>query len=150
MKRIIDGVTYNTDTSTAIASEQWQDEREGKEAETVLYQTRGGAFFLHHTIERSYYDREEGEHRTKVHNEFEPMTRAQAHDWMMKGEKEIIHNVFEDPPEAADTSEPEAVIYIRVPKSLADRIETAAREERLSKNAFMLRCAERCVAKDRA
>jgi hypothetical protein len=45
------GVTYNTDTSTVVARGEWNDEAWGgnpaEEHSGTLYQTRGGAFFLH-------------------------------------------------------------------------------------------------------
>jgi hypothetical protein len=39
MKRIVEGMTYNTDTATLLAWTERKKERE------ELYQTRGGAFF---------------------------------------------------------------------------------------------------------
>ena len=51
MKRIIDSVSYNTDTATKIAFAQENDsDTDGitiKRMEWTLYPTRGGAFLLH-------------------------------------------------------------------------------------------------------
>ena len=50
MKRIIDGQTYDTDTSTLVARSWWLDwEKNDAEIQSELYVTRGGAFFLVHT-----------------------------------------------------------------------------------------------------
>ena len=80
MKRIVDGLTYNTDTSTLLAKAEWEFNNQfspyyGAECGGQLYQTRGGAFFLVTTI---HVKDDDGELRDKV--EFAAMTaeRAQA------------------------------------------------------------------------
>ena len=44
------------------------------------------------------------------------------------------------------TGEPEATIYIRLPRPLKERIEAAAKGEGVSLNAWVMRCVERCTA----
>ena len=48
MKRLVDGVTYNTDTATLLAESEYQVDWKNRECPTLrqLYQTRGGAFFI--------------------------------------------------------------------------------------------------------
>jgi hypothetical protein len=147
VKRIVDGVTYNTDTSTILARAEWEDDGRwgvAKQYEGTLYQTRGGAFFLHisSTVERKNPD---GEWEEKTKDEFEPLTPEDANEWMQKGDTEIIHNPFDDPPEATAEAEPGATIYIRVPNSLKQRVDEAANKQGLSSNAWVMRCVEKCL-----
>jgi hypothetical protein len=143
MKRIVNGVTYNTDTSTALAHSSW--ENDDGQVEGTLYQTRGGAFFVDEETTRSIWNEREREHETKVVNSFIPMSAEQAHKWMMEGEVEIFSNPFEDPPEAAAENDPGATIYMRVPASLKKRVEEAAGASKLSGNVWAMRCVERCL-----
>jgi hypothetical protein len=46
MKRIVRGATYDTASSTRIAVAEWE-QPVGEEHTDVLYQTHGGAFFVH-------------------------------------------------------------------------------------------------------
>lgn len=115
MKRIVNGVTYNTDTSTKLAKSEWLDN--GNEASSVLYQTRGGAFFLHHEITRDAWNEREQADEKKVENSFEPLSPDKAQAWLMDGDVEIFSNPFDDPPEAAAETEPSATIYMRIPAS---------------------------------
>jgi hypothetical protein len=88
MKRIIDGVTYNTDTATRLARSTW--EQAGNEVTGILYQTRGGAFFVHTYFEKEYWVERLGDtHVTEV-NEFQPLNATDAHEWIMTGEIEIF------------------------------------------------------------
>ena len=54
MKRIVDGVTYNTDTATRLAQSIWKDD-DRDEVTGILYQTRGGAFFVHTYVEKNVW-----------------------------------------------------------------------------------------------
>ncbi len=51
MKRVINGMVYNTETATLVAHDRYWDgsnwERHGRN--TRLYKTAKGNFFLHHT-----------------------------------------------------------------------------------------------------
>jgi hypothetical protein len=147
MKRVIDGVTYNTDTSTHVATARWNGYRQTDwrnempiEFEGDLYLSRGGAFFVVIT-------EPENEETRPV---FEPMSREQAEKWVMEGDVELFdESVFTAPPEATGEGETEATIYIRLPRPLKERIETAAQGEGVSLNAWVMRCVERCAAPDR-
>ncbi len=149
MKRIIDGVTYNTDTSTLLAfSEYERSEYDGGgRSEEWLYQTRGGAYFLHiriHGAQRS----EDGGWEEFTADSCEPQTEEDAQKWLLEGDVVVHNNPFGDPPEAEASADakPSATIYARVPTTLKDRIEKAAKAENLSTNSWMIRCAERCLA----
>jgi hypothetical protein len=142
MKRIVNGVTYNTDTSTALARCTW--ELEDTTAEGTLYQTRGGAFFVDEEETRLIWNERRQERQTKVTNTFIPMSAEQAQKWMMEGEVEVFRNPFEDPPEATAESEPAATLYMRVAPALKKQVDEFAAESGLSTNSLATRCMERC------
>lgn len=149
MKRIIDGVTYNTDTSTLLAKSAYGCEYNHQpfDCEGTLYQTRGGAFFVHEQIDLGF-DPDDNEQIVK--DRFAALSPHEAQKWIMTGEVEIFHNPFEDPPEARAESEKGATIYVRVPASLKRRVDEAAEESNLSSNAWATRCVERCLSKGEA
>ncbi len=124
MKRIIDGKTYNTETSTGIAT--WNENRMG------LYVTRGGAFF---TVS---FDTDD----------FCPVTRYEAEQWS-QGKYcpvELVNtDIFAEPPEAGEDEAPEGTIYLRVPLPLKRQINTSASKAGQSVNAWAMRCLERCL-----
>jgi predicted HicB family RNase H-like nuclease len=145
MKRIINGVTYNTDTSTQIA--QKDGERNGGNRYfEILYQTRGGAFFL---VDReNVLSFDEYTSRTKCVDRkitFSPMSRSDAKEWCLEGESEIFVDAFGEVPEATSEIETEAGVYIRLPSLLKTRIEAAAEHDGLSLNAWAIRCFENCA-----
>src|SRR6266849_3850033 len=90
MKRIVDGVTYNTDTSTALAESSWEENDHNgvriAEHKDTLYQTRGGAFFVHEETTRETWNERRREHKTTVLNNFVPMSPEEAHKWLMTGD----------------------------------------------------------------
>jgi predicted HicB family RNase H-like nuclease len=139
MKRIIDGKTYNTDTATLVARSWWNDwERGNVDMQGDLYVTRGGAFFVVVT--------EPGNHEARI--AFEPMDREAVDKWLATGEVEVFdETIFQEPAEAAVEREPEATIYVRVPRSLKDRIAAGAKDDELSVNAWVMRCVERCAGR---
>jgi hypothetical protein len=141
MKKIRDGMTYNTDTATLVAEARWQDddriERNGK-----LYQTLGGAFFLHTTWIQDVWLERRGVWEQRERDEVEPMSAERAQEWMLEGEVEVFNNPFGDPPEAEAEAEPSTTIYIRVPPALKQRVESAAVDAKLSVNAWVIKCLE--------
>jgi predicted HicB family RNase H-like nuclease len=46
---------------------------------------------------------------------------------------------------AGGEGEPEATIYLRVPRTLKDWIEAKAKEAKVSLNSWVIRCVERCT-----
>jgi len=150
MKRIVSGVTYNTETSSVLASWEWEEGENQVTTEfgtDVLYQTRGGAFFLHKSKTTSEWDEGERAYQKRTKDEFVPLSPEQAHAWLLEGDVEVISNPFDDPPEAATEAEPGATIYIRVPASLKKRVDEAAGAEGVSGNVWSMRCVERCLSK---
>jgi predicted HicB family RNase H-like nuclease len=138
-KRFVEGLTYNTDTATRLAFAAWDDD---ENTEVTLYQTRGGAFFLHEVTTKEVWVERSQEHQTKGRNAIIPQSADEAQRWLFEHAEETFLNPFENPPE----SEQDAAIYIRVPSSLKQRIEQAASEAKLSGNAWVIRCLERCLA----
>jgi hypothetical protein len=144
MKRIVNGVTYNTDTATLLAQSKWEED--GEHAVGTLYQTLGGAFFVNEEITKTIWNEGEREHQKQTTNNFVPLSPEGAHKWLMEGgDVEVFRNPFEDPPEATAEAEPAATIYIRVPASLKRFVDEAAKSEKLSGNVWAMRCVERCL-----
>lgn len=143
MKRIIDGVTYNTDTSTRLATSEYDATYNHQDYPGLgtLYQTRGGAFFVHEQIDLGHDD--DGDRILR--DRFEALSSEQAQRWLMTGEVEVVHNPFEDPPEAAAEAEASTTLYVRVPVALKKQIEQAAAADKLSGNAWAIRCLENCL-----
>ncbi len=145
MKRIINGVSFNTETSTEIAKYEAED-GEGAELRSVvetLCQTRGGAFFTH-WIQRVVIEdaTAPGGKIVKETNRIIPVTRDEAQDWIMNSNVEVFSDIFGEVPEASEEVNPESTIYVRVPTSLKDRIEVVAKAAGQSVNAWALRCLE--------
>jgi hypothetical protein len=159
-KRIIKGQTYNTDTATLIARAE-EDFVHGSDpkgpsvnTEVKVYQTRGGAFFLHTFSQMPRKDSNGNEQLVVTENMFEPMTREEVEQWIqsagyMDYEIELLSPTFGDPPEATGEAVPAASLYIRVPTSLKVRIEEAAAANKLSVNAWAMRCMESCIARNK-
>lgn len=146
MKRIIDGVTYNTLTATELGRMEWADDN-GDHTES-LYQTRGGAFFTVHFATAQVWVERHAQMEERERVEFNPLSAEEAQKWMMGTvfEVEVFHNPFEDPPEAVAESELGATIYLRVPASLKQRVDEAAKTAGVSANTWAMRCLERCAA----
>jgi hypothetical protein len=140
VKRIIDGLTYNTDTATPVAKYEYTDPS-GYDTEATVYQTRGGAFFIVHEWEV--------DEKPKVY--FEASSRDEIMKLVERTNNLVILNeqILQEPPEAAAESAPAATLYIRVPATLKDRLDTLARHENVSLNTWTMRCVERCAQMDK-
>jgi predicted HicB family RNase H-like nuclease len=147
MKRIVNGVTYNTDTSVLAAETTWEDD-DGVEHTERLYQTRGGAFFLLDTWTQKVWNEREREELERERAELEPASADRAHKWMLENNVEVFTNPFEDPPGADAASEGGATVYARVPAALKRAIDKAASEAKLSTNAWAMRCMQHCLGED--
>jgi predicted HicB family RNase H-like nuclease len=146
MKRIIDGVTYNTATSTPVGRCEGEAEEDHTRILT-LYQTRGGAFFVHEHEEWGVRDKY-GDWEERSKDSFIPMSREKAHKWFLEGETEVLsEGVFGSPPEAKDEeATTSATIYARVPEALKQSIEAKAKKAGQSINTWVMRCLERCAS----
>ncbi len=134
-KRIIDGRTYNTETSTKI--EGWDEDRGPYESGEHLFQNRFGAFFLYKY--RDGFD--EDDYRL-----IEPITPDQARVWLEKyrsWETDLIESLFGEMPEAGSG---EVKYTLRMPESLRDRLAVLAKDNKQSLNAWMVKCLEACAA----
>ena len=146
MKRIVNGLTYNTETAALIATSEWTNRDQnspnfGCECEGELYQTRGGAFFV--VVTTHIPETSDSAARDKV--EFDPMTAQRAQAWMLEGDVEVVRNPFDEPPEAEAENEAGATIYIRVPAVLKRSVDAAATKAGVSVNVWAMRCIERCL-----
>ncbi len=149
MKRLIDGVTYNTDTATLIAKSEYEGDWNNEDCQILgkLYQTRSGVFFIVEDITiKGVYNHQEGEwtpEKNKIR--FVKCSDKDAKDWINSdatGTLEIFLNPFED---KVDEDETEGTIYVRMPASLKRKIEAAAKTDDLSANAWAMRCFEKCL-----
>lgn len=145
MKRIIDGVTYNTATSTLLARSDYEVDYNHSErpCQGMLYQTRAGAYFVHQIIDVGWDDETS---QIEYRHRFQTLSGTEAQTWIMTGDVEVLHNPFEDPPEAEAEAEAGSTIYVRVPLSLKQRLENEAKQESISGNAWSIRCIETCLA----
>jgi predicted HicB family RNase H-like nuclease len=137
MKRLIDGVTYNTDTATQLARKNYEGDWNNQECpvEADLYQTRGGAFFI---VEEITVD----EDMIITKFRFSKCSEEAARHWITTGEVEVFLNPFED---KVTEDETEGTVYVRMPANLKRRIEVLAEAAGLSANAWAIRCFEQCA-----
>jgi hypothetical protein len=131
MKRIIDGVTYNTETATRIALKEEKDF--GGTRQEEIYVTRGGAFFL----VVKYAD----DDQIRIY----PRRRSEVEHWLTDGHIDVFTDILPDPPEATAETTAGATIYVRVPRVLKHRLEAVAEANGQSLNAWVTRCLERCA-----
>lgn len=151
MKRIVNGVAYNTATSTRIAWKQPQSYTDGlgRDVETsaMLYQTHKGAFFIHYEHMTQIPQTDQSDASERLEHEFSPMTGAEARKWLVESNDiEVLDEAFaEDIPEAEGEAEVGASVYVRVPAALKRRIDEAARKAGQSASTWGLKCFERCL-----
>jgi predicted HicB family RNase H-like nuclease len=143
MKRIIGGVTYNIYTSSIVARWEGENRATGHDISSILYQTQGGAFFVHD--HETWAVNRDGEWEERERDTFHPMSREEAHKWILVDQVEILaKGIFDEPPEAEAETTASATIYLRVPVALKQRIEAAAAKAEQSVNVWAMRCLEQC------
>ena len=134
-KRIIDGKTYNTETSTRIETAGQYPEDQARFDE--LYQTRHGAYFRYHG------DYLATNPVTGFDETIEPLTPPEAQKWMEQhASAGLIEKHFGEQPEAGEA---ESRITVRIPDALKNRIEAMAAANKQSLNAWIMRCVEGCA-----
>jgi hypothetical protein len=140
MKRIVNGLAYDTVTSTLIARADYDTEvgGENRMCYAGLYRTPGGAFFEHQQIS----DGENEDGRETFRYSVVPMSASAAQKWVLDGDVELLDESFVDIPEATAETEASATIYLRAPASLKRRVEASAAAAGLSLNAYALRLFE--------
>jgi len=138
MKRIIEGTTYNTETSTVVMRYSFSDPYD-RDILVEVYQTRAGNFFgVHHA----------GSGR-------EPSIETLSRDELAKVIAEagksfrnveiIDEQAITPPPEDESEKSPSVSMFIRVPEGLRRRAQEAASEREQSVNAYVTRCLENCL-----
>lgn len=132
-KRIIDGKTYNTETSTQIGG--WTSDEGWYSYGDYLYQTRHGAFFRYTFLDGQAED---------DHDTITPFTPDEARKWLeekMSWNPDLIEKLFGEMPEAGSG---EVKFTLRMPESLRTRLAEKAEANKQSLNAWMVRCLENC------
>ena len=144
MKRVVNGISYNTDTALRLGFYR-EVEMQGP---TTLYQTNGGAFFLQFEMETSVWNESSRANVTVKEPIFRPIGPGHAKDWLSQTGVEVFHNPFKD--KLSDTSErePGGTLAVRVPATLKRAVEQAAKNAGISGNAWTMRCIERGVRDD--
>ena len=144
MKRLIDGVTYNTDTATLLARSEYEGDWNNKECpiKGELYRTRGGAFFIVEHVTVGLLDKGEPEETDDIRTRFLKSSDDGALRWINTGDVEVFLNPFED---KVPEDETEGTVYVRMPANLKRRIEVLAESAGLSANAWAIRCFEQCA-----
>lgn len=151
MRKIIKGRRYDTATARHVATDTYTDEKEDEEFQVIenLYVTEGGAFFMIRDTHGP--DLQDDYNHTPVFRQtWEAYTRDDAESWFNAGLNVDLHDesVFAEPDEAAADEGQERTISmtVRVPANLRDQLSKAASKESISMNAYMVRCAKRCLA----
>lgn len=134
MQRIIQGVSYDTETASVVARYKWTMNT-GEAVATEIHRTRGGVLFQ---VSRWTETRQDafgnwGEHDGVA---FEPLTRDALDTLVAEtdGLEMVDSNIPEDPPEATAESAKEVA-----------RVDDAAAKETRSTKSWVMRCMERCL-----
>lgn len=144
MKRIIDGATYNTDTSTVIATGTHEDEYSRTLSETVLYQSRSGVYFSVDKVTTTRR-RRDGEDDDRITHEWEVVGDARkANEYCERYSLTILRDIEDMPPEAV-LGEKLATVYLRVTPTLKADLDEASSEDKISGNLWATRCLEKCL-----
>jgi predicted DNA binding CopG/RHH family protein len=125
-KRIIEGKTYNTETSTSLGQceHDWYTE--------TLFKTRHGAYFVHVDLPNIPDEK------------IVPYEPDKAQKWMEEyGNPDKLEAEFGEMPEAGES---EARITLRIPDTLRKRVAQIAETNGQSLNAWILRCLEKYAA----
>lgn len=131
-RRIIDGKTYNTETSINVCG-PLEDEVGFEE---TLFKTRFGAYFI-------FWAHPDGEQQG-----IKPLDDASAEKWLAETHLlDVYEAEFGLPPEAGDDSE--ARITLRIPESLRRKIQKLAQSRKQSINTVIQQALESVVREDR-
>lgn len=135
MKRVIDGRSYNTETAIKLCSLEsptpytndfhWHN--------TILYQTKGGAFFLAgEGGAMSRWSKPCGQNSRVGGEGISPVSAAEAKEILEReNATEALERVFGQCPEAG---EGEAAILVRLPANVATSLKRQAAEDGKSLN----------------
>ena len=141
IKRVIDGKTYNTDTSTLVASKSGkmgssrEDERSVEWCDE-LFVNKNGAFYVVETVASERLDTY-GDWNTRTASTIVPKTAEEAKDFIETGEVDIHDaSVFSYPAEAGEEIKEETFL-LRLPSHVKARAAEKAKEEGKSLNAYI-------------
>jgi len=155
IKRVIDGVAYNTETSTKLHSRKFEtnsafaSEYEMHPVESVeeLFQTRAGRFFF---VYRQIAQWDSLRRTPVFRDEVVPATKANAAAWMKlhapESQTAFVMNlkfVAETPPSQAGT-----VMSLRIASHLKERVAFRAKLRGKSTNAYIETCLHYCIEND--
>jgi hypothetical protein len=147
MKRIIDGVTYNTKTAALVAEGIYENEARGETTEIKLYQSIGRVFFTVEVMTRAWRD-QKGASQERMFRDWRVVgDAANARALCEREGLTIIRDIGDMPPEATAGEQP-ATVYVRMAPALKAAIEGMAHADNVSVNVFALRCFEKCVDRD--
>jgi hypothetical protein len=135
MKKLVNGISYNTETSVRVAEQRW-DGDDGPCFGT-LYITRAGNYFVDLETTKQVWNQRTEQQEEQVTHEFQPMSSEQANKWMVDGtETEVFHDPWGV---TGDDDGPESTLYIRIPTPFKRRIEEAAEAAGVSVNTLVTR-----------
>jgi hypothetical protein len=143
VKRVINGITFNTNTSALIARYRFFDgggPTYGISKAVSVFQTRGGDFF------ELYAWTERGRHDSQYC--LRPLTRADLAFVLKKAKNlEVIDRaaLLGEHPREFEESRTEATVFVRLPMNLKRRLDDAARQAGKSVNSYALRLFERSL-----
>lgn len=149
MKRVINGITYNTATSTALALKHGRQEashtHRASDWIATLYQTHGGAYFLVYRDEYMEWNEQRRVSESREDVRFEPISEDGAKNWLRQGEVEVLHDPFAGPRKGPADAKTSTTIYLRLPASLKRRVEEEAGKNEVSANQWVMRAIERAL-----
>ena len=143
MKRIVNGVTYNTQTSTRLARRRLVEANESEKLIQILYQTRGGAFFVVEANDDVWNE----ESRSPKLETFGPLSRI-APKRRSVGCLKAKFTSFKIP-SGTRRRQPlkrnQVLRSICASATLKRAADSAARHQNLSGNVWAMRCIEHCL-----
>jgi predicted DNA binding CopG/RHH family protein len=128
MKRIIEGVTYDTDTATEVFSAGGLTGDMMSVTHWHLFQTRHGAFF-------KVVCEPDGD-------TFQPLTDREAQKILERHANDLVEQYFGAMPEYGSA---EKRLTLRMPIGLYRRVENSAAAHSLDVNKYIQRCLERAT-----
>lgn len=145
MKRVVGGITFNTDTATRVADVLFNDEKSGTVTHAALYQTPLGVFFALDAITTSYRGPNLQLQKRTIYEWHDVGNSSQARAWAERYGMTIIHDL-DDISFKSHRADKFTSLYIRLPPSLKVAVEEKARATGLSVNTFVMRCVEDLLA----
>jgi uncharacterized protein (DUF1778 family) len=142
-KFVISGKTYNTETATAAASYEFENDKGNTEG-AVIYRTRAGLFFVVYD-ELTGYDDEDGSPMYRRYAE--TLTHAELEHVKTSGHVlTVLNDAALEPPDEEGSDE--ATLYVRLPGHEKEAITKAAAKRQMSVNAWVCSALVRAAGED--